>query len=314
VTLGPETAVVASRAWCCGLRFASPTTRAPVVRPRSVRTSPLRPDSTDLVALVVLVGLPLAVFARSASWLERGKFVVVLLAVVVLVVAPWAGRNLATFSRTTLVSNDTGAVLAGANCATTYAGPLEGWWSRGVRTPQPPVGTSPRWPPNSWRRGATMRAATKLRWSAWRPSGSAGSGRRRSDRRGPARGPDRPTGVGHRAGDVVPLPPRADAVFARWCCVGAASCSSLCRHDRARHPHRALAYGDARFRVEADAAMAILAGVALDSLWRASSGRRARPVTGSATGRHAAGSAPRAVEHESPVRPAAGVVAAREGR
>jgi len=48
---------------------------------------------TDLVALVVLVGLPLAVFARSASWLERGKFVVVLLAVVVLVVARGRGAT-----------------------------------------------------------------------------------------------------------------------------------------------------------------------------------------------------------------------------
>jgi hypothetical protein len=77
----------------------------------------------------------------------------------------------------------------------------------------------------------------------------------------------------------------------------------------------ALAYGDARFRVEADAAMAILAGVALDSLWRRierTAGQTRSP--GQPRGRHAAGSAPRAVEHESPVRPAAGVVAAREGR
>jgi len=117
--------------------------------------------------------------------------------------------------------------------------------------------------------GATMRAATKLRWSAWRPSGSAGSGRRRSDRRGPLEAlTGRPVWVTELAtwylyllvptavfGAVV-LRRRRLLLFPFAAMIVLATLIA------------ALAYGDARFRVEADAAMAILAGVALDSLWR----------------------------------------------
>jgi len=271
---------------------------------------------TDLVALVVLVGLPLAVFARSASWLERGKFVVVLLAVVVLVVAPWAGRNLATFSRTTLVSNDTGAVLAGANCATTYTGPLEDGGRRGVRTPQPPVGTSPRWPPKvgggaplcEQHEAALVGVAAERVGRLWGVVDPIAGARLEALTGRPVWVTELATWylyllVPTAVFGAVVLRRRRLLLFPFAAMIVLATLTA------------ALAYGDARFRVEADAAMAILAGVALDSLWRRierTAGQTRSP--GQPRGRHAAGSAPRAVEHESPVRPAAGVVAAREGR
>ncbi len=318
VTLGPETAVVGLSClvlWA-SVRFADhPSTGGAAEIGAYLGLCVL--TRTDLVALVVLVGLPLAVFARSASWLERGKFVVVLLAVVVLVVAPWAGRNLATFSRTTLVSNDTGAVLAGANCATTYAGPLEGWWSAGCADAAASGGNQPAVAAEQLAAGrhyASSHEAPLVSVAAERVGRLWGvvdpiAGARLEALTG------RPVWVTELAtwylyllvptavfGAVV-LRRRRLLLFPFAAMIVLATLTA------------ALAYGDARFRVEADAAMAILAGVALDSLWRRierTAGQTRSP--GQPRGRHAAGSAPRAVEHESPVRPAAGVVAAREGR
>jgi 4-amino-4-deoxy-L-arabinose transferase-like glycosyltransferase len=51
------------------------------------------------------------------------------LAATTLVLAPWVGRNLATFKDPTYLSTGTGIVLLGANCPQTYSGPNIGLWS-----------------------------------------------------------------------------------------------------------------------------------------------------------------------------------------
>jgi hypothetical protein len=47
----------------------------------------------------------------------------------VLVLAPWVGRNLATFSDPTYISTGDGLALLGSNCPQTYSGPKIGLWS-----------------------------------------------------------------------------------------------------------------------------------------------------------------------------------------
>jgi 4-amino-4-deoxy-L-arabinose transferase-like glycosyltransferase len=46
----------------------------------------------------------------------------------VLVLAPWTIRNVVTFDHLVLISTDAGAVVGGANCASTYSGPNIGGW------------------------------------------------------------------------------------------------------------------------------------------------------------------------------------------
>ena len=49
----------------------------------------------------------------------------------VLVLAPWVGRNLATFTDPTYISTGNGLALLGANCPQTYYGSQLGSWAFG---------------------------------------------------------------------------------------------------------------------------------------------------------------------------------------
>ncbi len=72
-------------------------------------------------ALLLLVMLPFAV----AGW-RRGLISV---AACVIVLAPWLVRTWAAFGQPVLISTNVGGLLAGANCAQTYSGPLLGQWT-----------------------------------------------------------------------------------------------------------------------------------------------------------------------------------------
>ena len=50
------------------------------------------------------------------------------------VIAPWVGRNLATFKDPTYLSSGEGLALSGANCAQTYSGPGLGSWNLACAT------------------------------------------------------------------------------------------------------------------------------------------------------------------------------------
>ena len=84
--------------------------------------------------------LPLAV---KAQWVSGGRKLAMLIVagvVGVLVMGPWVGRNLTTFTEPTVLSVGSGYVLELANCDTTYHGRLIGYWSYDCETALPPNG------------------------------------------------------------------------------------------------------------------------------------------------------------------------------
>ena len=83
-----------------------------------------------LAALTRGEGLLLApLLVVPAAWRGGWRPVGAGLAAFALVLVPWSVRNLAAFDRPVLVSNNTGSLLAGANCPDTYGGRLLGEWS-----------------------------------------------------------------------------------------------------------------------------------------------------------------------------------------
>lgn len=80
----------------------------------------------EAILLVPLLALPVVLL--RARWHRFVVLAVVLLATAV-TVAPWVGRNLATFSRPVTLSTGDGILLAGANCHDSYYGPGIGLWS-----------------------------------------------------------------------------------------------------------------------------------------------------------------------------------------
>jgi hypothetical protein len=189
-------------------------------------------------------------------------------ALFLLVVGPWVGRNLALFGHTVVLSEDYGPVVAGANCGATGDGTLEGWWSRACldqvsvtgRTPQVATADQVRAARTYVSRhpGATVGvAAVRLGrvWNLYRPW----------------QGADLETAAGRPAwvsrlglvyfyllvpvaliGAVV-LRRRRLPLFPFVAMLVLASLTAV------------LAFGDARFAVEADVALAMLAGVGLDA-------------------------------------------------
>lgn len=74
----------------------------------------------EALLLLVLVALP------AAGWRTRNAGIAVLACALVL--APWLIRTWVVFDQPVAISTNTGGLLAGANCATTYSGPLLGQW------------------------------------------------------------------------------------------------------------------------------------------------------------------------------------------
>lgn len=81
----------------------------------------------EALALAPLLAVPLVGVRRypAREWLPRLATVA---AGVALVVAPWTVRNLVVLDELVPLSSNTGTLLAGANCDTTYAGPRLGLW------------------------------------------------------------------------------------------------------------------------------------------------------------------------------------------
>ena len=287
-TVGPETAViaVATLLLFAAVRFwGRPSSGHAALVGLSLGLCAL--TRTDLVALVVLVGLPLGLCVRRVPWTAKLRGLAVMGALFLLVVGPWVGRNLALFGHTVVLSEDYGPVVAGANCPATGAGTLEGWWSQAClhrvsvsgRTPQ--VATSDQ-----------VRAARA--YVSDHPGATAGVAAVRLGRvwnlYRPLQGADLETSAGRPAwvsrlglayfyllvpvalvGAVV-LRRRRLLVFPFVAMLVLASVTAV------------LAFGDARFAVEADVALAMLAGVGLDAGLT-----RARRRWSAGPGRHSAG-------------------------
>jgi 4-amino-4-deoxy-L-arabinose transferase-like glycosyltransferase len=82
----------------------------------------------ELILFVPGLLIPATLLVRT-SLRRRFLLLGVALAATTLVLAPWVGRNLATFSDPTYISTGNGLVLLGANCPQTYSGPDIGLWS-----------------------------------------------------------------------------------------------------------------------------------------------------------------------------------------
>jgi 4-amino-4-deoxy-L-arabinose transferase-like glycosyltransferase len=83
----------------------------------------------ELVLFVPFLLVPAVLMARSVSLRRRFSLMAVGILCSLLVVAPWVGRNLATFTDPTYISTGNGYALLGANCPQTYDGPQLGSWS-----------------------------------------------------------------------------------------------------------------------------------------------------------------------------------------
>jgi 4-amino-4-deoxy-L-arabinose transferase-like glycosyltransferase len=80
---------------------------------------------SEALALLVLLALPLAGVRRAA----------VAGLVCLAVLTPWLARTWIALDHPVLVSTNVGGLLAGANCDTTYSGPLLGQWDYGCLPP-----------------------------------------------------------------------------------------------------------------------------------------------------------------------------------
>jgi hypothetical protein len=80
------------------------------------------------LVLAVLLPVPLLVGAyrgrRRVDWRSGAALV----AGISVLVGGWAARNLVTFDKPVLISNNIGSALDGANCPGTYQGPNAGFW------------------------------------------------------------------------------------------------------------------------------------------------------------------------------------------
>ncbi len=224
---------------------------------------------TDLVALVVLVGLPLGLLVHGVSWKVRLRALAVMGVVALLVVGPWVGRNLSLFGHTVVLSQDYGPVVAGANCDVTASGQLEGWWSPTCLARVPATGQDPSVTTADQLHVGRVYVADHLTpsvgvaavrlgrvWNVYRP----------------LQGADLEVGTGR------PVWVSRLGLWYFYALVPVAVVGALVL--RRRHllmfPFVALillssvtavlAFGDARFAVEADVALAMLAGVGLDAL------------------------------------------------
>jgi 4-amino-4-deoxy-L-arabinose transferase-like glycosyltransferase len=85
----------------------------------------------ELVLFVPGLLVPAVLLARQTSMRRQVALLAVGIAASLVVVAPWVGRNMASFQDATYISTGDGLALVGANCPETYAGPSLGSWSLG---------------------------------------------------------------------------------------------------------------------------------------------------------------------------------------
>jgi 4-amino-4-deoxy-L-arabinose transferase-like glycosyltransferase len=268
-TLGPETTVVAVTALVlfAAVRFWNePSTAHAALVGFGVGLGAL--TRTDLVALVVLVALPLGLAVRNVTWAVRLRSLAVMAALIVVVVGPWVARNLTVVSGAPVLATEYDPALAGANCPAAWHGPLEGWWSRTcpgavpgaapgeVGGEAPSTRVARAYVAHHLGTGPGVAAVRLARvWNVYRPAQEAAL-----------------EAVSGRPGWVTRLGLPYFYVMVPVAVVGAVV---LRRRRLLLFPFVAmilltsitavLAFGDARFAVEADVALAMLAGIGLDA-------------------------------------------------
>ena len=84
---------------------------------------------SELLLLVAALLAPLALLTAASGVRQRLQWFGAGALAVLVVVAPWVGYNLTRFREPVLLSAQSGALLASANCDTTYYGPQIGFFS-----------------------------------------------------------------------------------------------------------------------------------------------------------------------------------------
>lgn len=79
--------------------------------------------------LFFLLLAPIVLLQRSLDWRTRITRTIGAALIAMLLLAPWVGRNLATFTEPTFLAVGAGYVLELGNCDKTYSGALLGYWS-----------------------------------------------------------------------------------------------------------------------------------------------------------------------------------------
>jgi 4-amino-4-deoxy-L-arabinose transferase-like glycosyltransferase len=83
---------------------------------------------TEGLLLVPFVLLPEALRRGGSTWRSRWASLGLGVLATLVVITPWIARNALTFDRFIPVSNNSGTLIAGANCDRTYAGQYKGIW------------------------------------------------------------------------------------------------------------------------------------------------------------------------------------------
>jgi 4-amino-4-deoxy-L-arabinose transferase-like glycosyltransferase len=94
----------------------------------------------ELILWVPALLVPAVLTARSLPLRRRLEQLGIGVLATALVLAPWVGRNLATFTDRTYISTGNGLALLGANCPATYYGPELGSWALQCAVSEPATG------------------------------------------------------------------------------------------------------------------------------------------------------------------------------
>lgn len=95
---------------------------------------------SEAALLVAAVGVPIAIARGDATRRACATRAAMVVIVAGVVVAPWVVRNLTTFDRPELLSENLDSVLAGANCPSTYYGTGLGSWDFACNAANLPAG------------------------------------------------------------------------------------------------------------------------------------------------------------------------------
>jgi hypothetical protein len=85
---------------------------------------------SELVLYTPFVLLPMVLFTKKVALKVRFKWLVAAGLLMVLIVGPWVGFNLARFKDPVLLGDGDGITLLSANCDLTYYGPTTGYWKQ----------------------------------------------------------------------------------------------------------------------------------------------------------------------------------------
>jgi hypothetical protein len=97
-------------------------------------------NRAELALLLPMIVLPTIFLTAALTARRRLEFSGIAILFALLVISPWVIRNMTTFERPVLLSTGDGPTLVGANCSTTYGGPLLGYWNAACGLPGPSRG------------------------------------------------------------------------------------------------------------------------------------------------------------------------------